>query len=141
MTNPAMIRQMRAMMDRAFFPWNLIAASDYTASVENLPLDVYNDNGNLVIKAALPGLKPENVNIAITNGVVDIHAGPAVDKDVRETDYYLREYATQAWHRSLRLPENVNEDLATASYSNGFLTLSIPRVQASAPRTIEVKVG
>lgn len=61
MTNPELIRQMRAMMGRAFFPWNLIAASDYTASVENLPLDVYNDNGNLVIKAALPGVRDPGV--------------------------------------------------------------------------------
>lgn len=133
-------RQMRAMMDRAFFPWNFNMASDMPTPVENLPLDVYESNGDLVVKAALPGIKPEQVSIHITEGMLEIHAESKEEKEMKDADYYLKEYTANTWHRSLRLPDNIKADKATARYNNGFLTLTVPRQPGATPRSIEVKV-
>jgi HSP20 family protein len=134
------LRQMRAVMDR-FFPWSFGPASDVPFVGDNLALDVYDEGADLVVKAALPGVKPGDVKVTLTEGVLEISASARTEQEVSETDYYLREYTTRAWHRSLRLPDNVKADKASATYADGFLTLRVPRTNGATPRSVEVKVS
>ncbi|GDX80350.1 hypothetical protein LBMAG42_21610 [Deltaproteobacteria bacterium] len=134
------IRQMQNYMDRAF-PWRFTAPMDLPVYTENLPLDVYDEDGHLVVRAALPGVKPDDVKVKMTDDILDITAESKDESEVRNSDYYLKEYSASTWHRSLRLPANVKADKATAKFNNGFLTLRIPRTEGSSSRSIEVKVS
>ena len=133
-------RTMSTLMDR-LFPWSSEVATDMPAMLDNLPLDVYEKDGNIVVKAALPGIKQQDVKINITDDLLQISAERKDESEVRTADYYLKEYSAGNWFRSLRLPADVMADKAAATYADGFVTLTIPRKPTSTPRTIEVKVG
>lgn len=134
------LRGMPSWMDR-LFPWSGDPATDMPATLDNLPLDVYEKNGSLVVKAALPGVKQEDVKINITDDLLQISAERKEEKEVRKADYYLKEYTAGSWFRSVRLPPDMLTEKASASYADGFITLTIPRKPTSKPRSIEVKVG
>jgi HSP20 family protein len=125
-------------MDRPF-PWGFAATEP--VAVEALPLDVYEKDGNLVIKAGLPGVKQADVKVRIADDILTISAERHDEKEVKKEDYHLKEYAAGTWSRSLRLPPDVLADKAHARFTDGALTLTIPRSPAAKPRNIEVKVG
>lgn len=134
------LRTMPAWMDR-MFPWTGETPTDMPATLDNLALDVYEKNGDLIVKAALPGVKQQDVKINITDDLLQISAERKDESEVRRADYYLKEYSAGSWYRSVRLPADVQSDKATATYADGFVTLTIPRKASSKPRSIEVKVG
>lgn len=133
-------RTMSTLMDR-LFPWSNEIATDMPAMLENLPLDVYEKDGNVVVKAALPGVKQEDVKINITDDLLQISAERKEENEIRKADYYLKEYSAGTWFRSVRLPADVMSDKAAATYADGFVTLTIPRKPTSKPRSIEVKIA
>lgn len=132
-------RAIPTWVDR-LFPWNGEQTTDMPVLLENLALDVYDKDGNLVVKAALPGVKQEDVKITITDDVLQIAAERKEEKEVKKDAYYLKEYSAGSWFRSVRLPPDVQSDQAVANYADGFLTLTLPRKPAAKPRSIEVKV-
>lgn len=134
------LRVVPTWVDR-LFPWSGDTATETPSRLENLPLDVYDKNGDLVVRAALPGVKQEDVKISITDDLLQIAAERKDEKEIRKADYYVKEYSAGSWFRSVRLPADVLADQATATYANGFVTLTIPRNPTSKPRSVEVKLG
>ena len=106
--------------------------------LEQLALDVFDQNGNLVVKAAIPGVKPDDVDITIDDGVLTILATTTEEKDIKQDDYYMREYHAGTVKRSVRLPQDVMADQATSTFENGMLRLVIPRKPETRPRKIKV---
>lgn len=133
------LRTLPALMDR-MFAWPSELASDMPAMVDNLALDVYEQNDRLVVKAALPGVKPSDVGIQITGDLLQIAAQQPDTPEVKRSAYYLKECAPMNWYRSIRLPAGLQTDQASAAYADGYLTLTIPRAPSSRPRTVEVKL-
>lgn len=103
-----------------------------------LPVDVQDETEAFVITAAVPGLKPEDLEIQILDDVVTLRA-KASEADAERDDYLLRELSLGEFNRSLRLPEPVDAAKAEAEMQNGVLTLRIPKSEEARPKTIKVR--
>jgi len=108
--------------------------------IGSLALDVYEKDGNLVVKAAIPGLKPEEVDITITDDILTIEAESKGDKEIKKADYFPREYRSGTFSRSLRLPANLDTQSAKATFENGMLLLNIPKSKEEKPGRIKVPI-
>lgn len=103
-------------------------------------IDLYQDNEQVVLRAALPGLKPGDVQISITADVLTLRGEFKLESDPKDVTYHLREHRYGAFERSLRLPVDVQSDKAKAEFENGLLTITLPKAEAIKPKTISIKV-
>lgn len=102
-------------------------------------LDVHETGDEIVVSAALPGLKPEDVDITITGQTLSIRGEFKADEKVERDQYLYRERRHGTFHRQLQLPVRVQGDAATATFEDGVLTLTIPKAEEVKPRQIQVK--
>jgi len=123
------------MMDRA------ILESPSRGIVGRLPLDVYQTDDTVVIKATAPGVKPEDLSVSITGDAVQIKGEIKEDKEQEEGAYILRERRMGTFSRTLALPTLVDSDKAEASFKDGILTLILPKSERVKPKQISVKAG
>jgi len=103
-----------------------------------MPLDVYQTPNELVIKATVPGVKPEEVDITITGDTLTIGAEVKEEK-IEKAEYLYRERRFGSATRTITLPKALKGDQAHASFENGVLTLTIPKAEEAKPRQIKVK--
>ena len=103
-----------------------------------LPLDVIETEDEFIVKASLPGINPDELDISLTDNVLTIKGEIKVedDEDVR---YHLRERRFGMFQRSISLPVPVNADKVEAVYENGVLTLHIPKAEEVKPKHISIK--
>jgi HSP20 family protein len=103
-----------------------------------LPLDVTTDADHLTIEAALPGIKPEDVDITVENGTVTISGRTAEERKAEEGSYVLQEIRRGSFSRSVALPTGLEPDKANATFENGILRLEIPKAEQVKPRQIKI---
>jgi HSP20 family protein len=103
------------------------------------PIDVYHTNGNVVVKAALPGVKPEDIDITITGNTLSIKGETKAEENTKRKDYLYRERRYGAFRRSVTLPSGLKTDKSEAKFENGILTLTIPKSARVKPKSIKVK--
>jgi HSP20 family protein len=106
-----------------------------------LALDVAEKDNAYIVKASLPGVNPDDIDISITDNVLTIRGETKVEKDIEKAEYHLRERRYGSFSRSISLPAPVNAEAVEASYENGVLTLHIPKAPEAQPRKIAVKTG
>jgi HSP20 family protein len=104
-----------------------------------LPVDVYETAQALVIKAALPGMKPDEVDIAIDGDTLTIMGTFTADEESEDREYHRRELHGGTFERALRLPERFQAEKAEAVFENGILTLTIPKVAQAEVKHIKVQ--
>jgi len=104
-----------------------------------MALDVYQTDDEVVIKAALPGVKPEDVDISITGDTVTIKGEMKEETEVKEENYLHRERRYGTFSRIVQVPVSVREDQAEATFEDGVLKLSLPKAEEVKPRQIKVK--
>jgi HSP20 family protein len=102
-------------------------------------LDIYQTPGEVVVKAALPGLKPEDVSIDITGETLTIRGEHKAEQDTKKEDYLYQERRYGAFSRSVILPSGLKPDKAEATMEDGVLTLTIPKAAEIKPKAIKVK--
>jgi HSP20 family protein len=102
-------------------------------------LDIYQTPSEIVAKAALPGVKPEDVNIDITGDTLTVKGESKAEQEVNREDYLYQERRYGAFSRSLVLPGGLKSDKAEATMEDGVLTLTIPKVEEVKPKAIKVK--
>lgn len=105
-----------------------------------MPVDISSEDDAYVIRAAVPGLKPEEVEIQIHDDIVLLR-GTSKAEEAEERDYLMREMGPAEFERRLRLPEAVNAAKAEATIENGLLTLRLPIADEAKPKTIKVRAG
>jgi HSP20 family protein len=129
---------LREAMDRLFddaFTHPLgLANSDSLPSV-----DVYETRDEVVVKAALPGIKPEDVQISVTGDVLSMHGEFKQEEEKKDASYHLREMRKGVVDRSIRLPVDVQTDKAKADFENGVLTITLPKADKVKPKTITIQ--
>jgi HSP20 family protein len=103
-----------------------------------LPLDVTTDANTLTIEAALPGIKPDDVDITVENGTVTISGKTADERTADEGAYVLQEIRRGNFSRSVTLPTGLEPDKARATFENGILRLEIPKAEQVKPRQIKI---
>jgi len=102
-----------------------------------IPIDVAVNDESFTIKALLPGIQPEDVNIQIENDILTISGEIKPDREEGE-NYLLAERPSGKFHRVLTLPTPLDSSNVEAELKNGVLTLEIPKVEEAKPRTIKI---
>lgn len=106
-----------------------------------LPLDVTENEDAYVVKASVPGVSAEDLDVTLEDNVLTIKGEIAADEKVEDVRYHIRERRFGSFSRSLRFPVDVNADGVEASYVNGVLTLNVPKAEEVKPKQITVKVN
>ncbi len=104
-----------------------------------LAIDVYETKDDVLVKAALPGVKPEQVHVTITGDTLSIRGETSEENEVKEENYIRKERRLGSFYRSVVLPSGIKADKADATFENGVLTLKIPKAEETKPKTIKVK--
>ena len=136
------VRAMRRLMERAFPTAPATAREGEASSIGELalPVDIFEKNDQVVIKAAVPGVKPADVVVTVSENVLTIAAETKAEADVKEGDWHRREHRYGRWSRSFRLPPDLDSERSTAEFEHGVLRLTIPRKAEARPRTFTVQV-
>ena len=103
-----------------------------------LPLDVSEDEQSLMVRASVPGFKPEEIDVQVNNGILTIQAEHAEESEQKNERYLRRERRFGSLTRSVALPSQVDEDSCDANLDNGILTLRIQKSKDAMPRKIKV---
>jgi len=104
-----------------------------------MPLDVYETKDRVVVKADVPGLKPEDLDVSVTGTLVTIRGERKHEQETREANFYRREVAYGTFQRQIELPHTVNADELKATYKQGILELSFPKKEEAKPKQIKVQ--
>ncbi len=102
-------------------------------------MDMYQTDNEVVVKAALPGIKADEVQINITGEVLTLKGEVKQEEDKKEKAWHIHEQRYGSFERSIALPTDVVADKAKAEFENGILTVTLPKADEVKPRTITVK--
>lgn len=107
-----------------------------------LALDVKEeDDDAYIVKASVPGVPPENVDVTISDNVLTLKGESSEEKEVHKTNYHLRERRFGSFSRSLTLPAAVESDMIEATQENGVLTLRLPKSEKIQPKKIAIQTA
>ncbi len=104
-----------------------------------LGLDVYETNEEFVIKAAMPGIDPKDVDISVEDDGLTIKGTFEHEEETDEQDYLRRELRYGSFQRTLRLPPTVDAENAKAEFAHGLLRLALPKKVEARARTIKIR--
>jgi len=104
-----------------------------------LAVDVYQTATDIVIKAPIAGVKPADIDIAITDDVVTVKGERHRDEDIHADDYYCQECYYGLFSRSIILPVAVSTDEADATFIDGVLTVTIPKADKAKTKKLSIK--
>lgn len=102
-------------------------------------MDVAEEDGAYIVKASLPGVKPEEVEVTLTDNTLTIKGEVKADEEVKGEHYHLRERRYGSFLRTMTLPMPVNTEKVEAVHENGVLTLRLPKSEVVKPKKIAVK--
>ncbi len=106
-----------------------------------LALDVSENENEFVIKAAVPGIAEDDLEIIFNNHVLTITGEFKADEEEEGTRYHLRERRYGKFSRSLTLPAAVKEEGIEATFDNGILTIHVPKAEEAKPKHISIRSG
>jgi HSP20 family protein len=106
--------------------------------VAGVPVDVAETEGEFVIKASLPGVKPEEVQITAHGDTVTLRGEMKAEEEAKGQTWHVRERRHGAFQRSITLSAPIDADRAKATYDLGVLTLTLPKAETARPRQIKI---
>lgn len=104
-------------------------------------MESFRNNGNIVIRAELPGVEPSEVHVTLTGDTLTVSGEKKHSREADENDVYFREISHGRFERSFKLPEGVKQEDVKASFKNGVLELSIPVPESEKPQQVRIEVG
>jgi HSP20 family protein len=102
-------------------------------------IDMYQTDDEVVVKATLPGLKAEDVQITVTGETLTLRGEYKQESEQKEATYHIREHRSGSFERSLLLPTDVKADKAKADFEDGILTITMPIAEEVKPKSITIK--
>jgi HSP20 family protein len=112
-----------------------------TEMEEAIPsVDIFEEGDNVVVKAELPGIKKEDVDVSVTDNVISISGEKKKEEKVERKNYYREERSYGSFTRSFRLPMEVQTDKAKASFKEGVLEIRIPKTEEAKKREKKVSI-
>lgn len=109
-------------------------------SIRMPSLDVYEEKDSVVVKAELPGMKKEDVEVNLAGETLVIKGEKKEDKEVKEDDYYRRERSYGSFLRTIALPCDVKSGEIKASFKDGVLEIRMPKTEEAKKKSISVKI-
>jgi HSP20 family protein len=126
--------EMQRLTDQLFRTWSPDERRGFAPAV-----DIYEDEDAIVVKAELPGVKPEDVNISVENNVLTMSGERKLERSEEREGYHRIESSYGAFTRSFALPESLRTDEVEAEMNEGVLKVRIPKKPEVAPKRIQVK--
>ena len=105
------------------------------------PVDIFEKNDRLVIRAEIPGVQREDMDVRIENGVLTLHGERKQETGVNEANEYRMERVYGMFTRSFTLPTTVDAAKVTATYKDGVLEVSVPKAETAKPKQIEINAA
>jgi HSP20 family protein len=138
LVDPVSLRELmeRLLDDRSFAPMWIRDGERQAAPA----LDVYATTEAVIAKVALPGIKPDDIDVTIGDDLVTISGAFKEAKDSSEAGYVHKELSQGKFSRSFSLPTAIKADAATAEFQNGLLTLTLPKTEEVKPTHVKVQV-
>ena len=106
-----------------------------------LPVDVHQTNSDIIIRAFVAGVRPDELNISISRDMVEIEGSRSEREQVSESDYFTRELFWGSFSRTILLPQEVDVESSTAQAKDGLLTLILPKLDKARQTKLKVKAG
>ena len=103
-------------------------------------VDIYEEKDDIVVKAEMPGMTKEDIEIDISNTHLSLKGEKKREEKIEEEDYFACERAYGAFHRSMELPKDVQADKVKASFKNGVLEIRLPKTEEAKTKEIKVKI-
>jgi HSP20 family protein len=133
------IMSLREAMDRLFQESFIRpGGSPLSGAGSMFPVDVAEADDRFTVRASLPGVKPEDMQITVQGNMLTIRGESRAEEEQRGQRWIMREHRSASYQRSLNLPAPVNADQAEARFENGVLILTLPKVEEARPRQIKV---
>jgi HSP20 family protein len=129
---------LRNAMERLFDEPYFRPASSAGDETLAMPLDIYGTAEALVVEAALPGVRPEDVDVSILGDTLTLTASNESERTEEQPGYHVREVRRGRFSRTVSLPSGLDTDRASATFEHGMLRLSIPKAEQAKPRQIRV---
>ena len=134
--------RMNRIFDDSFRGMNRPADDDWALGGTWAPLvDIYEREGNIELKAELPGIDPKDVDVRVENNVLTLRGERKVDREVNRESYHRVERTYGSFSRSFTLPSVVDTEKIKAEYRDGVLHLTLPKKEEAKPRQISIKIS
>src|SRR3954471_4602717 len=105
------------------------------------PVDVYEDEQNLVLKLEIPGLNDEDINVSVENNTLTVQGERKFEKEEKEENFHRIERRYGSFVRTFKLPNTVDAEKVEASYEKGILKITMAKRAEAKPRQIKVGIG
>ena len=107
----------------------------------NISLDVVQRSDEVIVKASIPGVKPDAIDLAIEDNILTLRADRKPDFEDENSSYLIQERPTGSFYRALRLPETIDASKVQSTYENGVLTIVLPKAEEKKKKQIKIQVG
>ena len=133
-----MERRFEDILGRPFLPtaWRRLPAEMGWAP----PIEMFEKEDKFIVKAELPGMKKEEINISVVGDTLNIKGERKAETEVKEEDYYCCERSYGSFLRSVTMPTAVDANKIEATYEDGVLEISIPKAPEVTPKKVEISV-
>ncbi len=132
------LRQMDETMNRL---WRGFGSGQTGTEDWNISLDVVQRPDEIVVKASIPGVKAESIELAIEDDILTLRADRKPDFEDDKSDYLVQERPTGSFYRALRLPDTVDSNKIQSTYENGVLTIVLPKAEEKKKKQIKIQVA
>jgi HSP20 family protein len=105
------------------------------------PVDIYETENDIVLKAELPGMDPKDVEVKVEDNTLYLKGERKFEKEVRNENYHRVERSYGSFARSFSLPNSISAEKVKAEFKDGLLTLTLPKREEAKPRTIKIDVS
>lgn len=131
----------RLLQDAFVWPSELLGRGGVGSGFAYVPLDLYETENDCVVTAAVPGLRPEDIDISVQGNVLTLKGESRAEEESSQGTYHLRERRYGSFLRQIQLPVPVETEGAEAKFDNGILTLRLPKAAEARERKIQVSAG
>jgi len=104
-------------------------------------VDIYEEDKEIILKAELPGIKKNDVQIEINDGVLTLRGERKFEKEDKKGNYHRIERGYGSFHRSFTLSTTIDRDKIKAHYKNGILEVTLPKTEEAKPKSIPIEVN
>jgi len=103
-------------------------------------VDIFESDGNLILKAELPGMKKEDIEVTLTDGSIMISGEKKKEDEIKRKDYYKLERSYGSFCRTFTLPTEVKRDQVKSTFKDGVLEVTMPKSDEAKSKEVKVKI-
>jgi HSP20 family protein len=133
-------RDVNSIFDNMWRGFSVPAAGNGGTTRLHPTTDIAETDKEYEVTVELPGIDEKDVEVTLANGVLSIKGEKKFEREEKKKDYYVSERSFGSFHRSIRVPDDVDADKVSASFNQGVLTLKLPKQPEAQPATKKIEV-